>query len=50
MFGGAAPPPLSKAEIKEQEDIAYQTIQSVAVGSILLYLSPFAIDFVRKLL
>jgi len=48
MFGGAAP--LSKAELKEKEMEATQTVQTVVVGSILLYLSPFAIDFVRKLI
>ncbi|TVY18994.1 hypothetical protein LARI1_G004107 [Lachnellula arida] len=48
MFGGP-PPQLSAAEIRAQEDEANLTIQKVIVGAVLLYLSPFAIDAVKKL-
>ncbi|KAH8752936.1 mitochondrial outer membrane translocase complex, subunit Tom5 [Hyaloscypha finlandica] len=48
MFGGPAPPP-SAAELKAQESEAALTVQKVVVGAILLYLSPFAIDAVKKL-
>ncbi|OJJ49849.1 hypothetical protein ASPZODRAFT_12961 [Penicilliopsis zonata CBS 506.65] len=41
---------LSKEEIKAGEAEARQTIQSAIVGGILLYLSPFAVDFVKKFL
>ncbi|MCJ1231768.1 hypothetical protein MMC12_008447 [Toensbergia leucococca] len=37
MFGGPPQPP-SKAEVKAQEEEAYQTVQQVVMGSILLYL------------
>ncbi|PGH17674.1 hypothetical protein AJ79_01036 [Helicocarpus griseus UAMH5409] len=43
------PPQMSEAEIKAGEQEATQTIKTVVTGSVLLYLSPFAIDFVRKL-
>jgi len=46
MFPGQTPP--SKEEIKAGEIEARQTVQMAVVGSILLYLSPFAIDFVKK--
>jgi len=48
MFGGPPPPP-SKAELKAQEEEATMTVQSVILGSVLLYLSPFAIDYVKRL-
>ncbi|TVY41985.1 hypothetical protein LOCC1_G005358 [Lachnellula occidentalis] len=48
MFGGP-PPQLSAAEIRAQEDEANLTIQKVLVGAVMLYLSPFAIDVVKKL-
>jgi hypothetical protein len=48
MFGGPPPPP-SAAELKAQESEASLTVQKVIVGAILLYLSPFAIDAVKKL-
>ncbi|KAL2006025.1 hypothetical protein VTN00DRAFT_9679 [Thermoascus crustaceus] len=41
---------LSKEEIRAGEIEARQTIQSAVVGGILLYLSPFAIEFVKKFL
>ncbi|CCU76616.1 unnamed protein product [Blumeria hordei] len=52
MFGlfGEPPPTLSAAEIKKQEKEACSTIQSVLIGSALLYLSPFAVDAMIKLL
>ncbi|KAI1004553.1 hypothetical protein K3495_g3664 [Podosphaera aphanis] len=48
MFGGA-PGALSAAQLKEQEKEANMTIQRVLIGSILLYLSPFAVDAISKL-
>ncbi|OOG00862.1 hypothetical protein ASPCADRAFT_620 [Aspergillus carbonarius ITEM 5010] len=41
---------LSKEEIKAGEAQASQTIRMAISGGVLLYLSPFAIDFVRKFL
>ncbi|KAF8848842.1 hypothetical protein BDZ45DRAFT_810444 [Acephala macrosclerotiorum] len=48
MFGGP-PPQLSAAELKAAESEAALTVQKVIVGAVLLYLSPFAIDAVKKL-
>ncbi|CAG8948940.1 hypothetical protein HYALB_00003033 [Hymenoscyphus albidus] len=48
MFG--APPPPSAMEIRKMEEEASMTIQQVLVGSILLYLSPFAIDTLKGFL
>ncbi|KAM0805280.1 mitochondrial outer membrane translocase complex, subunit Tom5 [Usnea florida] len=48
MFGGPQAPP-SKAELKAAEDEAFQTVKQVAAASILLYLSPFVVDYVKKL-
>lgn len=41
---------LSKEEIKAGEVEAQQTIHMAIASSILLYLSPFAVDFIKKLL
>ncbi|KAE8154385.1 mitochondrial outer membrane translocase complex, subunit Tom5 [Aspergillus avenaceus] len=41
---------LSKEEIRAGEEQARQTIQTAITGGILLYLSPFAVDFVKKFL
>ncbi|KAJ5450110.1 uncharacterized protein N7458_006559 [Penicillium daleae] len=41
---------LSEEEIRAGEIEASQTVQMAVVGGILLYLSPFAIDFARKFL
>ncbi|KAB8204847.1 hypothetical protein ABOM_005000 [Aspergillus bombycis] len=41
---------LSKEQIRAGEEEAQQTIRSAITGGILLYLSPFAIDFVKKFL
>ncbi|KAJ5578140.1 uncharacterized protein N7459_007104 [Penicillium hispanicum] len=41
---------LSKEDIKAGEVEASQTVQMVIVGGILLYLSPFAVDFAKKIL
>ncbi|KAJ0425950.1 mitochondrial outer membrane translocase complex, subunit Tom5 [Aspergillus insuetus] len=41
---------LSKEEIQAGEAQANQTIRMAVTGGILLYLSPFAIDFVTKFL
>ncbi|KAB8076872.1 mitochondrial outer membrane translocase complex, subunit Tom5 [Aspergillus leporis] len=41
---------LSKEEIRAGEEQAKQTINAAITGGILLYLSPFAIDFVKKFL
>ncbi|KZF20630.1 hypothetical protein L228DRAFT_284586 [Xylona heveae TC161] len=48
MFGGPPPPP-SKAELQAQEKAACTTVRNVCITSVVLYLSPFAIDFARKL-
>ncbi|KAF4556862.1 Hypothetical protein D9617_1g087440 [Elsinoe fawcettii] len=48
MFGGPPPPP-SKAELEAQERIANANVAGAAVTCVLLYLSPFAIDYVKKL-
>jgi len=48
MFGGPPPPP-SKAELQAQEEEASQTVKWTAGTCLLLYLSPFAIDLIRKL-
>ncbi|EGD88962.1 hypothetical protein TMEN_9706 [Trichophyton mentagrophytes] len=40
---------ISPEEIKAGELEAFETLKMVATGSVLLYLSPFAIDFVRRL-
>jgi len=48
MFGGPQQPP-SKAELKAQEEEAATTVTRVLVGSVLLYLSPFAVDYVKRL-
>ncbi|PSK45255.1 hypothetical protein C1H76_8405 [Elsinoe australis] len=48
MFGGPPPPP-SKAELEAQEQVANMTVASAAVTCVLLYLSPFAVDYVKKL-
>ncbi|KAI9372711.1 mitochondrial outer membrane translocase complex, subunit Tom5 [Aspergillus egyptiacus] len=41
---------ISKEEIKAGEDQASQTIRMAITSGILLYLSPFAVDFVKKFL
>ncbi|KAJ5687294.1 hypothetical protein N7536_009913 [Penicillium majusculum] len=41
---------ISKEEIKDGEIEASQTVQMALAGGFLLYLSPFAVDFVRKFL
>ncbi|THC96331.1 hypothetical protein EYZ11_004190 [Aspergillus tanneri] len=41
---------LSKEEIKAGEIQAAQTINMAITGGVLLYLSPFAIDFIKKFL
>ncbi|PNS19989.1 hypothetical protein CAC42_7956 [Sphaceloma murrayae] len=48
MFGGPPPPP-SKAELEQQEQIAKVTMTGAALTCAILYLSPFAIDYVKKL-
>jgi len=48
MFGGP-PPQLSAAELKAQEDEAMSTVQRIIAGAVLLYLSPFAVDTIKKL-
>jgi hypothetical protein len=48
MFGGPQPGP-SKAELKAAEEDTAQTIKWTAAACVLLYLSPFAIDYARKL-
>ncbi|PKY08795.1 hypothetical protein P168DRAFT_314850 [Aspergillus campestris IBT 28561] len=41
---------ISKEDIRAGELLANQTVRMAVTGSVLLYLSPFAIDFVRKFL
>ncbi|KAF2156092.1 hypothetical protein K461DRAFT_291044 [Myriangium duriaei CBS 260.36] len=48
MFGGAPPPP-SKAELKAQEEVARTTVTAGLITCALLYLSPFAVDYVKRL-
>jgi len=48
MFGGA-PPPLSKEELKEKEQLSSETLQYLGVSAVLLYLSPFAVDYLKSL-
>ncbi|KAJ5291359.1 hypothetical protein N7478_000610 [Penicillium angulare] len=43
-------PQLSKEDLKAGEVEACQTVQMAIAGGILLYLSPFAIDFAKKFL
>jgi len=47
MFG-AGPPPPSAAEIREQEREAKGAIQGAVKIGILLYLSPFVVDYVKS--
>jgi len=48
MFGGEQH--MSKEEIKAGEIEAAQNVQFAVVSGVLLYFSPFAIDFVKKFL
>ncbi|RAL16839.1 uncharacterized protein BO97DRAFT_439783 [Aspergillus homomorphus CBS 101889] len=41
---------LSREDIKAGEAQANQTIRMAVTGGVLLYLSPFALDFVKKFL
>ncbi|KAJ5633795.1 hypothetical protein N7528_001637 [Penicillium herquei] len=41
---------LSKEDLKAGEVEACQTVRMAVVGGILLYLSPFAVDFAKKFL
>ncbi|KAL4875338.1 mitochondrial outer membrane translocase complex, subunit Tom5 [Aspergillus karnatakaensis] len=41
---------ISKEDIKAGEAQANQTVRMAITGGVLLYLSPFAIDFVKKFL
>jgi hypothetical protein len=50
MFAPGQEPQLSQEELKAGEIEACQTIKMTALGGFLLYLSPFAVDFVRKFL
>ncbi|RWQ93622.1 mitochondrial outer membrane translocase complex, subunit Tom5 [Paecilomyces variotii] len=50
MFMPGQEPQLSKEEIRAGEFEAQQTVNSAIVAGILLYLSPFAVDFVKKFL
>ncbi|KAH8704036.1 mitochondrial outer membrane translocase complex, subunit Tom5 [Talaromyces proteolyticus] len=49
MFGGGEQR-LSKEEIEAGEIEAQQTVRFAVATGILLYLSPFAVDFVKKFL
>jgi hypothetical protein len=41
---------VSKEELRAAEAQASQTVRAAITGGILLYLSPFAVDFVKKFL
>ncbi|PYH46329.1 uncharacterized protein BP01DRAFT_381956 [Aspergillus saccharolyticus JOP 1030-1] len=41
---------LSREDIKAGEAQANQTVRMAIAGGVLLYLSPFAVDFVKKFL
>ncbi|KAL3417163.1 hypothetical protein PVAG01_11163 [Phlyctema vagabunda] len=47
MFGGP-PPQMSEAELRAQEAEASLTVQKIITAAIMLYLSPFAIDALKK--
>ncbi|KAK6341045.1 hypothetical protein TWF696_009355 [Orbilia brochopaga] len=51
MFGGPGldQPPPSKEEIKAAEIQTSATVKTAAITCLVLYLAPFAIDAVRKL-
>ncbi|GAB1733537.1 hypothetical protein NU195Hw_Modified_511t1 [Hortaea werneckii] len=49
MFGGPPPPP-SPEELRQQEAAATQTVTGMGVMCVLLYLSPFAVDYAKKLI
>ncbi|KAK4580234.1 hypothetical protein LTR86_000437 [Recurvomyces mirabilis] len=49
MFGGPPPPP-SAEELRQQEVAASATLYSAGVMCVLLYLSPFAADYVKQLI
>ncbi|TKA73294.1 hypothetical protein B0A55_06077 [Friedmanniomyces simplex] len=44
MFGGP-PPPLSAEELRQQEALATQTVSGALAMCVMLYLSPFAVDY-----
>ncbi|KAF2755467.1 hypothetical protein EJ05DRAFT_502926 [Pseudovirgaria hyperparasitica] len=48
MFGGPPPAP-SQAELKAQEEAASNELKFALSTCFALYLSPFVIDYVRKL-
>ncbi|KAJ5904118.1 hypothetical protein N7504_006501 [Penicillium tannophilum] len=41
---------LSQQDLKVAEVEACQTVRNAVIGGILLYLSPFAVDFAKKFL
>ncbi|KAF3918841.1 hypothetical protein ABW20_dc0101413 [Dactylellina cionopaga] len=51
MFGpsGQDQPPPTKEEIKAAEIMASDTVKTAAIACLVLYLSPFALDVVWKL-
>ncbi|KAK6534296.1 hypothetical protein TWF281_005624 [Arthrobotrys megalospora] len=50
MFGGPGlEQPPSAEEIREAEIQASATVKNAAITCLVLYLTPFALDFVRKL-
>ncbi|OCK77378.1 hypothetical protein K432DRAFT_407367 [Lepidopterella palustris CBS 459.81] len=48
MFGGPPPPP-SKVELEAQEAYAALNVRWAAATCLVLYFSPFVIDYARKL-
>ncbi|KAI5787134.1 hypothetical protein EDC01DRAFT_788883 [Geopyxis carbonaria] len=49
MFGGAPPPP-SEDEVRAQVAMAKSSLQYTLSTCFVLYLSPFVVDYVRKLI
>lgn len=50
MFGGPGlEEPPSEGEIREAEIRSSATVKNAAITCLVLYLTPFALDFVRKL-
>jgi len=49
MFGGAPSPP-SVAEVRIQESLAKSAMQFTLSTCFVLYLSPFVVDYVKKLI
>ncbi|RDI79242.1 Vacuolar transporter chaperone 2 [Venturia inaequalis] len=44
-----APPSQSPAEVKAAEEVATQTVYGTLASCVILYLSPFVVDYVKSL-